>query len=79
MARFTLPGSITLKALAAKILRHHARGEPMPPIFRVAETTAQNGDRMIGRIRLDPTVEEYVIHPPEEIETIEITIPAVRE
>ena len=79
MARFTLPGSITLRALAAKILRHHARGEPMPPIYRVAETTTDKGERMIGRIRLDPTVEEYLTHPPQEIETIEITIPAVRE
>ena len=68
-----------MKALAAKILRHHERGEPMPPIFRVAETSGKDGQRMIGRVRLDATVEEYLEHPPEEIEIIKIMIPPVRE
>ena len=80
--RITLPGSITLRALANKILRHWHRGQPLGSIYRMAETTAENGDKIVGRIRFDLVVEEtarFAPNPSSPPEVVEITIPAPRK
>lgn len=79
--RITLPGSITLRALANKVLRHWHRGDPLRSFYRMAETTAANGDKIIGRIRFDATIEESAVIPPlpDQPEIIEITIVPMKE
>jgi hypothetical protein len=81
MARLTVPVSTTFRRLLNKILRHHLRNEPLTTLYGVGSAANEDGSVVLGRIRIDATVEDVRIFPAEdqEPEIIRITIPAVKE